>query len=351
MDPCRGGREATGGEERHPQDEEVRRLRAAAANLGLLAVTVALFAAVVEIGLRLTGFSYVLYPEEIEFGRPDPVLLATGFEEDEDLFWVTPGYEEKLERLRENRPAVLFQGDSCTHLGHYDEELARIVLERRGVELRYGNLGVAGWSSYQGRRQLGRDAAPLAPRVVTFYYGWNDHWIGFGIEDKNVARIKAIFSRRWSRLRLVQLATQGIVAIGARQTAYPDRVSLSDYRDNLRWMVRHARSQGIRPVLITAASAHVPGEEPEELGGRFLRDLTELVPLHASYVAATREVAEGEGADLCAPAAVFAALPRGALERLFQADGIHLTSEGDRRLAEVLYDCFESRGIWEEILD
>ena len=328
----------------------MRRLRGALSNLGLLAATVALLAAAAELTLRLAGFSYVLYPEEIEFGRPEPILLKTGFVEDDDLFWVTRDYREKLERLRRERPAIIFLGDSCTDFGRYDEELARRVAERRGATLSYGNLGVAGWSSYQGRRQLERDVSPLDPRVVTLYFGWNDHWIGFGIEDKNVARVKAVFSSRWSRLRLVQLATRAVVALGTRHTDYPNRVSLDDFRDNLRAMVRHARSRGIRPVLITAASAHVAGEEPAHLTERWLRDLSELVPLHRSYVAAVREVAASEDADLCDPEAELKALPRGELEPLFRDDGIHLTAEGDRRLAEILYDCFDRQGILDEIL-
>ena len=127
-------------------------------------------------------------------------------------------------------------------------------------------------------------------------------------------------------------------------------MSLDDFKDNLRAMVRHARSHDIRPVLITAASAHVPGEEPEHLTERWLRDLSELVPLHQSYVAAVRQVAAAEDADLCDPEAELKALPRGEILELFRDDGIHLTAAGDRRLAEILYRCFESRGIWDEIL-
>ncbi len=327
------------------------RLRAALVNLAVSTATVALLVAVAELTLRLSGFSYVLYPEDIEFGRPEPVLLKTGFVEDDDLFWVTKDYRQKLERLRRTRPAIIFLGDSCTDFGRYDEELARRVAERWGATLAYGNLGVAGWSSYQGRRQLERDVAALGPRVVTLYFGWNDHWIGFGIEDKNVARVKAVFSSRWSRLRLVQLVTQATVALGSRDTGYPNRVSLADFRDNLRAMVRHARSHGIRPVLITAASNHVPGEEPEHLTERWLRDLSELVPLHQSYVAAVREVATAEDADLCDSEAELSVLPRDERAGLFRDDGIHLTAEGDRRLAEILDQCFEERGIWEETLD
>lgn len=323
------------------------RLRTAAVNLAVAAGTVVLFAVVVETSLRILGFSYVLYPRDIEFGRPDPVMLETGFVEDPEVFWVRRDYYATLERWRQDPPALIFLGDSCTHLGHYDAELARLVAERRHAALSFGNLAVAGWSSYQGRRQLERDVLPLAPRVVTLYFGWNDHWIGFGIEDKTVALVKRVFSSGWSRSRIVQLATKATVAMGAHSTAYPNRVSLDDFRDNLRAMVGQARSKNVRPVLITAASNHAEGREPPELAERWLRDLSELVPLHQSYVAAVREVAAEDEVDLCDAAARFAQWPHDELDLLFQDDGIHLTAAGDRRLAEFLYGCFEEKGILE----
>jgi lysophospholipase L1-like esterase len=326
-----------------------RQLRALAINLGLAGLSIVLLLAVVEVALRLSGFSYVLYPQDVEFGKPDPQLMAIGFEEDEDVFWVTRDYREKLARLRAGRPGVLFLGDSCTHLGHYDDQLAALVAQRDGRALSYGNLGVAGWSSFQGRRQLERDVLPLAPAVVTLYYGWNDHWIGFGIEDKNVALVKRVFSGPWRHWRLAQLATKAAVAIGARETAYPNRVSLDDFRDNLSSMVRRARAAGIRPLLVTAPTSHREGSEPEELGSRWLRELSELVPLHQSYVAAVREVARAEDAALCDVAADFADLPRPEIERSFMADGIHLTAAGDRRLAAMLYDCLAREG-WLELV-
>jgi hypothetical protein len=49
------------------------------ANLGVLAATVTVFFAMVEVGLCVSGFSYILHPEEIEFGNPDPVTLKSGF--------------------------------------------------------------------------------------------------------------------------------------------------------------------------------------------------------------------------------------------------------------------------------
>ncbi len=316
-------------------------MRRGLVNLGVLFATIVVFVAVLEAGLRLSGFSYVLYPEEIEFGMPDPVLLETGFREDDDLFWVTKDYEEKLARLARERPEIVFMGDSCTQFGSYDRELARLVEERRGEPLRYGNLGVAGWTSHQGRHQLERDVVPLGPRLVTIYYGWNDHWIGFGIDDENVSRIKRIFSSRWSGLRVVQLATKALVAAGTRRSAYPDRVSLADFRANLRAMAETAAEAGIRPAFLTAPTSIRAGEEPAYLETRWLRELSDLVPLHRSYAEAVREVAAEEGAVLCDLARRFDELPREEVEASFRDDGIHLTEEGSRRVAELLYRCLE----------
>ena len=319
------------------------------ANLGLALASLLLTLAVVELGLRLTGFHFSLKPEDIEFGQPDPVLLQVGFLDDPDVFWVPKGYPAKLEQLRRERPPLILMGDSCTHLGHYDVALAELFEQRRGGQLAYGNVGVAGWSSYQGLRQLERDILPLAPRVLTLYYGWNDHWIGFGAEDKEVARIKAGIATRWSHLRLAQLWTKARLALGGQSESYPNRVSLDDFRANLRAMVAAARGADITPMLLTAPTSHQPGAEPEYLAARWLRDLGELVPLHQSYVAAVRGVAAETGAPLCDLERRFSKLKRGEIEASFLEDGIHLTAEGDRRLAGFLFGCLEQSGLIEEL--
>lgn len=328
------------------------RTRALGINLALLFGTVLLFGGIVEGTLRLSGYRFVLYPEDIEFGRPDPVLLKKAFLEDDELFWVTRDYYEKLEWLERERPKLILMGDSCTHLGHYDEALARRVERHTERPLRYGNLGVAGWSSEQGKRQLLRDVIPLAPEVVTIYYGWNDHWIGFGIEDKTIARLKKVFSSRWSDLRMVQLASQAAVAWGARDTAYPNRVSLADYEENLRTMVREARLVGITPMLITAASNHRVGEEPTHLGERWLREVSDLVPLHESYIEAVRKVAAETGAPLCDPHIKLRNnAPPDKLDTYFLDDGIHFTPEGDEILGSILFQCFDREGLLEQLVD
>lgn len=314
-------------------------------NLLLLAGTLLFFGLVLELGLRLAGFQFVLRPQDIQFGRPEPVMLKVAFLEDDDLFWVQKDYPQKIARLAAERPPLLLLGDSCTHLGHWDRELAALYRARFGQDLAYGNLAVAGWSSYQGLRQLERDVPALGPKVVIAYFGWNDHWIGFGIEDKNVARVKRIFSSRSSGSRLVQLLTKAYLAWGTRETDLPNRVSREDFVANLEQMDRVAADLGARLVILTAPANHLPGQEPPGLEDRWMRDRRELVPLHQSYVAAAREAARASGALLCDLEAEFAALPAAERGRLFMQDGIHFQPAGDARLAAAVFGCLEQAGL------
>jgi lysophospholipase L1-like esterase len=63
-------------------------------------------------------------------------------------------------------------------------------------------FATSGWSSWQGLQALRRDIAGLRPSVLTIYFGWNDHWVGFGVEDDEVAEITQ------SRLRLLPMQSR-----------------------------------------------------------------------------------------------------------------------------------------------
>ena len=327
------------------------RARSILVNVSLLAITTLLLLGVVELTLRATGFEFILTPGDIEFGRPDPLMIDMGFQQDDDVFWVPKGYAEKIERLSREQPPLLLLGDSCTHLGRYDERLADLARQRHGKPLRFGNIAVVGWSSYQGRRQMERDVPKIRPKVATIYFGWNDHWIGFGLEDRTVAQVKRIFSSRWSRLRFVQLLTKATVAYRAKETGYPNRVSLEDFEANMLAMVEQARDIGSIPVILTAASNHRVGKEPKSLKRRWLRNLHELVPMHQRYVDVQRAVAERTGAPLCDLAADFAELTHKERKKLFMKDGIHFKKPGEQRAAEYLDRCFEREQLWPLLLD
>jgi lysophospholipase L1-like esterase len=139
-------------------------------------------------------------------------------------------------------------------------------------------------------------------------------------------------------LRLAQLWLKLDVAIALRRHPAPNRVPIHDYLQNLLQMASAARAAGITPLFITAPANHVPGHEPPYLARRHVRSLSELVPLHAAYVQATRDAARSAGAPVCDAAAAFAALPE-PHGRYFQNDGIHLTEAGNAEMATVVSAC------------
>jgi lysophospholipase L1-like esterase len=319
-------------------------MRKVASNLALLAGSLIPALILAEVALRIGGFSFRLAPESVEFGWPDPVTRQNLYREDPDLFWVPKRYHESVARLAGKRLHIAFLGDSCTQFGLYTRRFVDLVsAEHPGVEIAAGVFGAGGWSTYQGLKLLRRDVVPLNPRAVTIYFGWNDHWVGFGVEDAEIDGLREGWLAGWSEARLAQLLFKTRLAYRSRQRGErPLRVPPEAFRRNLREMVGLARANGIVPVLLTAPTSHRRGHEPARLTQRWLVDLDELVPLHQRYVAIVREVAESEGAQLCDLARRFEALPAQDLrQRYFKKDGIHPRTAGDRKIAEFLFECFE----------
>lgn len=303
----------------------------------LVLLGVLLAGAVGEVGLRAYGFRFDTFPI-VQFGWPEPTEIQKVYVPDRDLFWVTRDYAARLADARRSPPAVVFMGDSCTEFSDWP----RLTLERLaahdGSPVPGVNLAVGGWSSEQGLRQLRRDVLTLRPRMVIIYYGWNDHWIAFGKSDPDVHAGIASF---WlaTHLRLMQLLVKTRLGSETILSAHPSyRVPLDRYRVNLEAMARLAHGAGIRTVFITAPSSHQRGHEPEYLARRHLQHLEELVPLHASYVQATREAAAATGAEVCDAAAAFTTLP-GPIDHYFTKDGIHFSDHGTRALVEILTTC------------
>ena len=323
--------------------------------LASLAIAIGTVAALVisEVGLRLRGFQFTLYPTAVQFGWPDPVTVEHRYSLDEELFWVRRDYYSTLDTLADRTVTVVHMGDSCTEIGRYDEHLASLILsDEPGSDYTFLNVGVGGWSSYQGRVQMERDIARLRPAVATIYYGWNDHWRSYGVEDRYVGdfiRDSPPWLLAASRLRIVQLVTLVGLLRSRRAnqspSAAPERVSLADFEANLVAMVRTARTNGISPVLITAPTAHRIGRG----GGGFLvprhlSDLARLVPLHQAYVEVVRKVSRDEGALLIDLHAEFAKVPVEEWDGLFSQDGIHPNERGNEWIAEIMYDRLVTTG-------
>ncbi len=311
--------------------------------------------ALAEFGLRLVGFEFALLPTQVQFGWPDPKSMQSLYQADPDLLWVKKNYGETLDHARSQPPFdVIFMGDSVTEFGFFPSVLRRLVeSEGRGRTLRTLKVGVAGWTSYQGLQQLRRDIAPLRPKYVAILFGWNDHWATFGIEDKDIGKFNLGVPDWWlavSDLRVAQVVNRALFAGMQRKLAQtgptPVRVSLDDFRSNLREMTRIAKSNGIVPILLTPASSHVIGEEPEYLTDRWLSDLSQLVPLHERYVEAVREVArEQSGVELIDLYEMIRGFPQQDWHRLIGEDGIHLTAEGSNFVGTAIYRTFLARGL------
>lgn len=322
------------------------------ARIGLLVAASLLSVVALEIGLRVAGFEFHLYPKRLEFGFPDPKVLENYYKHHDRYLWVQRDWEERLAAAKASDPWIALVGCSCTEWGRFDEPLARLVKQdERFAPIRVANLGVSGWSSYSGRQLMAGDVLDLHPEVVTIFFGWNDHWMGFGVEDKVAAKLSSGGLLDRQQLRVVQLLTRWRVAAQAEQDgtvgadARPERVSLPDFRANLEAMVATAREHDIVPVLITAPTSHQQGKEPEFLYERWIQDLSRLVPLHQSYVAVVREVAAESDVVLCDLAADFAKLPRAELVTLMKEDGIHFTPKGGERVAELLFATLAENGL------
>lgn len=311
--------------------------------LGLVSALVTLLLG--ELALRAVGFTFHVYPEKVQFGWPPSIGGEHDpYERDADLLWVPHDYHARLARARQDPPRLVLLGDSCTEFGTYAEALMRRFRRRAGADWSALKLGVGGWTTYQGLAALERDVLPLRPDVVTFYFGWNDHWKGFGIEDRDIRGLPFMDDPKLQRMRLAQLVQKATIALRGKNYAR-QRVRLDDFRANLTRMVNDCRKTGATGVLITAPSSHVVGHEPDYLKGRMLDDLAQLVPLHRAYADAVRQVAAREGAPLCDLLADFDALSPEERTASFGGDGIHLTRAGSERAAEMLWRCFESQGI------
>ena len=333
------------------------RTRQALRLIGYNALTLALLLILIELGLRLFGFQFTLEPPKVEFGWPDPAELENKLLADPDLLWVYPEYPSKIDAAQNQQPSIVFMGDSCTYFGKYDDKLQSIIAERHpDSDFTYVNLGVPGWSSYSGLQQLQRDVLSIQPQAITIYYGWNDHWNYFGLQDKDAARFlnpesNSPLSTSLSRLRIAQLTNKAFLALQQR-SAVPDqaRVSLDDFRANLRQMVRIARANDIIPILLTAPTSHQLGQEPAYLADRWLTNIEDLVPLHQQYVQAVRAVAAAENAPLIDLYQEFNQLPQPDLVRLFQEDGIHLQAAGDQMIAEIIDRQLAQAGLYPQII-
>jgi lysophospholipase L1-like esterase len=229
---------------------------------------------------------------------------------------------------------VICLGDSCTAQGNptYAGFLHRLLTNAPPTSAAWEafNMGVHGYSSVQGLRLFELLAKPLQPDYVTFYFGWNDHWLGTSVSRR--MQFSRMFGARifetMRHKRFFQLFV-GLLLPRGRGEAAGVAVPPEEYRATLMRFVDEVRASKAAPILIVAPR----GAKLAYLGKQYALSLEDAGQLHAQYQEITREVARAKGAALLDLAAAMSG-PESA--PLFMTDGIHLTGDGLRFVAAAI---------------
>jgi len=185
-------------------------------------------------------------------------------------------------------------------------ELLAAELRFEGGPVRVGNQGIGGNTTALGRARFEEAVIAANPDVVVIMFGIND----------------------------------AAVDVWKTPPAVEPRVSLANYRQNLRIMIRELKERGARVVLMTSNPIHWsvktktmyghPPYDPDAVDGfnRLLRN----------YVAAAREVARIEAVGLVDVFAAFETYDAksGQAAGSLTPDGMHPGNAGQRMIADLL---------------
>ncbi len=164
-------------------------------------------------------------------------------------------------RADESSPVIAALGDSCTFGFRVGEDetypaLLQTSLREHGMpRAAVINYGVPGYTSFQGRRVLGKLLARHRPDFVVLAFGANDLELDVASDAAKAERISPLRLRLYTALN--HLATARLLGRweGARRTeperpAQSTRVSPAEFRENLLAMIRAARGAGARVILL-----------------------------------------------------------------------------------------------------
>jgi lysophospholipase L1-like esterase len=313
-----------------------------------------------EVALRIAGFTF---ESGIEFGFPRPQKMVD-FAPDEHLFWKLRAADDPAPKkyvgnsmgfpggeVLVPKPAdacrIVFLGDSCTFLGYPEQAIESLHREHPLEAKRYESviLAIPGYSSHQGLAATELYGQKLGADVVVVYFGWNDHWLAYGaIDSKKQVHVSSSAPARFlaaathaSRL-LQAMNWLRMQMAGANDPIADVRVLPEEYANNLTEIDRLYREHGTTVVFVTApTSFYALGVAPYLLLLHFVKDAESAIKLHREYNAIVRDVARRTGAVLLDLEAE--AEKRDDLAKIFIADGIHFTPEGNAWLGERVAKC------------
>jgi lysophospholipase L1-like esterase len=179
---------------------------------------------------------------------------------------------QDVARLQEPGPRkfrALFLGDSNTYGYCLDADDTFVAAANRRLAHTHSlNLGVSGYSSYQGYQALLHYGDQLKPDIVFISFNYNDRRL---VLDADSADSRETFERMHMAGRVSALSDLSYIFRGARYVmeklsppapamlgyvpkadlgALRPRVDAASYRDNLTGMVRWTRERGIAVVFI-----------------------------------------------------------------------------------------------------
>jgi lysophospholipase L1-like esterase len=363
--------------------------------------------------LRLAGFSYQRVTTYLEFNYPRPGFLKAFFEIDPDLLYRIrptvkqrgihltwqPRFDLKIRDPRIFGPKppgylrVVALGDSSTYGVNTPDPWPKLLQQRLDSGPAAGrvevlNLGVPGYTLFQGRRVLETRGRRLEPDVVVIYFGWNDHILALGYTDaeQKVGGAAVVTTRnRLADIRVYQALSWLVATVrgddaapsastgsghapspvsggspnrprGPRSAPEPRggridpllapkrRVSPADFEADLREMVTRCHSLGAVPVLCTYPTAlsflesrGLPPPEwlPETHVG--YGGIEEVLRLQTIYNQAVRDVARTTRSPLVDLEGAF---EEGGKEHLFDnpaGDMIHPNRQGYALVAELVH--------------
>ncbi len=315
--------------------------------------------AAAEVALRLGGVTFL--PRAITLAESENrEIVNVVLDDDPEVQWVvtpsslagTPLAVNAHGMRGPDRPEVkpagciriLCMGDSCTFGARVGEPypliLEALCRERLGRNVEVLNGGVPGHAAHQGEAMLQRFLA-FKPDVVTFYYGWNDHWrrtpalVGPDIHAPPAT--DSILLLRGLRMAWRYRRARGQVDREESTEQITDtevRLPPNHYRAMLDKFAELGEQHSFTPVFMTAPSAFNEENLRHMVDLGWAVDTMRIRARHDRYIEITREMARTKVVPLVDLVAHFT---RRGGEPLIHSDGIHPTQEGHRLIAEALF--------------
>ncbi|KPK36122.1 MAG: hypothetical protein AMK70_03505 [Nitrospira bacterium SG8_35_1] len=252
---------------------------------------------------------------------------------------------------------IITLGDSAAYgWGVESRDTYSNVLERKlnesapaGRTFDVINAGVPGHTSFHGMLYLENKILEFKPDMIIVAYGWSDHMISH-LEVKELIRRKSRFRTIVMNGTARSRVFQGLGEVEKwfnnkyrPKTKY--RVSLNDFQDNLRGLVRIAEKHGVKVVMMTIQSKLLTGKVSEwTLKNHSLNhNKNDMINRHQKMNDIIRRVGRESNTVIVDMAEKFRKLELGGNKKLYyrpedDVDDMHPSILGHSIIAQELYD-------------